>query len=75
MLVCEIAVAYGVRQPEYGQNAGSLDRKKKRKKKHPYTSPAGLFIQVGSGSGHHHGHGEQKIGTVPHTPRVVVARP
>eukprot|EP00878_Enallax_costatus_P043878 GHUV01051977.1.p1 GENE.GHUV01051977.1~~GHUV01051977.1.p1 ORF type:complete len:145 (-),score=35.99 GHUV01051977.1:581-1015(-) len=44
LLVCEIAVAYGARQPEPGQNAASLDRRKK-KKQHPYTSPAGLFIQ------------------------------
>jgi broad specificity phosphatase PhoE len=43
LLLCQLAVALSTRQPQDSQQSGAVERKKK--KKHPYTSPAGLFIQ------------------------------
>lgn len=45
LLLCELSVASCMREPQDSEQSGSVERRKK-KKKHPYTSPAGLFIQV-----------------------------
>lgn len=46
LLACELLTVMGAREPD--KSAQSADIERKKKKKHPYTSPAGFFIQVGA---------------------------
>eukprot|EP00879_Flechtneria_rotunda_P014638 GHRR01015297.1.p1 GENE.GHRR01015297.1~~GHRR01015297.1.p1 ORF type:complete len:152 (+),score=43.88 GHRR01015297.1:357-812(+) len=45
VMVTELALVHATRQPLSEQQPGTMDRKHRKKKIHPYTSPAGLFIQ------------------------------